>query len=84
MHGKQRIADFKSLMVASAARMERNVAPMKVDPIVEGSEADIDLEDFGLEETGRDKAIARETKFRKLADALTSLYGEELEVSYYM
>ena len=62
--------------------MECNVTPMKLDPIVEGSEVDIDMEDFGMEETGRDKAIAWETKLRKLAGALTSLYSEELEVPY--
>ena len=83
LHGKQCIADFKSLMVESAARKDRNVAPMNPDPIVEGSEADIDLEDFGVEETERDKAIAQETKLRKLAGALTSLYCEELEVPYW-
>ena len=70
-------------MVESAARKDRNVVPMNLDPIVEGSEADIDLEDFGVEETERDKAIAQETKLRKLAGALTSLYGEGLEVPYW-
>jgi hypothetical protein len=41
---------------------------------------DMDLGGFKLEETDKDKAIARESKLCKLADVLGRLYGETPEI----
>lgn len=45
-----------------------------------GADGQLDMKEFGLEETDRDKAIERETTLRKLAGELGSLFGETLEV----
>ena len=82
-HGKKCIADFKALMENCATRKEANVPPPKLAAIIHedtGVHNEIDMEDFGMEETSKDKAIARETKLRKLASALECYYGETLEV----
>ncbi|CAB9516452.1 expressed unknown protein [Seminavis robusta] len=81
-HGKKCIADFKTLMENCTMRKEANVPPEKLAIIHEdtGVENDIKMGEFGMEETSKDKAIARETKLRKLASALEYCYGETLEV----
>jgi hypothetical protein len=57
-HGKKCIADFKSLISEGRARMDRNVTPSKLTSIHEDDDNNIILEDFDVEETTRDKAIA--------------------------
>jgi len=83
-NGKKCLADFKKLIATGAARMEQNTAPKKLTSIAEGSdENDSMLEGFDLPENRRDEAIAREHKLIRLAGALGSLYGENLEVPYW-
>mmetsp|Transcript_8052 Transcript_8052/g.12608 ORF Transcript_8052/g.12608 Transcript_8052/m.12608 type:complete len:402 (-) Transcript_8052:1315-2520(-) len=93
--GKKCIVDFKNLIVEGTARMQRNTAPEKLTRILEDDNADVNMNDFDLEEAERDRAIEREAKLQKLAGALGSLFGETLEVpswakasvtcpSYYM
>ena len=81
-HGKKCIADFKALMENCTMRKDANVPPPKLAIVHDdtGVDNEIDMEDFGMEETSKDKAIARETKLRKLASALEYYYGETLEV----
>jgi hypothetical protein len=79
MHGKKCIANFKTLILESSARKAKNVPPLK---LASGHEDDFNLEGFGVEETDRDKAIAREDELGWLAHALGSLYGETLEVPH--
>ncbi|CAB9514251.1 expressed unknown protein [Seminavis robusta] len=81
-HGKKCIADLKALMENCTMRKEANVPPPKLAIIHDdtGVDNEIDMEDFGMEETSKDKAIAPETKVRKLASALEYYYGETLEV----
>jgi hypothetical protein len=81
-HGKKCIADFKTLMEKCTTRKEANVPPEKLAIIHEnaGVENEIEMAEFGIEETTKDRAIARETKLRKLASALECYYGETLEV----
>ena len=82
-HAKKCISDFKALMENCATRKEANVPPPKLAAIIHedtGVDDEIDMEDFGMEETSKDKAIARETKLRKLSSALECYYGETLEV----
>ena len=69
-HGKRCIADFKVLIADSSTSMARNAARAKLGPIAECNEEDIDMADFGVDETSRDQAIAWETRLRKLAYAL--------------
>ena len=94
-HGKKCVADFKALIVESTTRMKQNAAPEKLASIVEGGDQDVDMTEFGFQVTDRDEAIERENKLRKLAGALGSLFGENLDVpswarasetcpSYYM
>jgi hypothetical protein len=78
MHGKKCLADFKTLVVGSSGRKEKNIAPARLPSIEEDN--DMDLGGFQLEETDKDKAIARESKLRKLADVLGRLYGETPEI----
>ena len=80
--GKKCIADFKTLKEKCTTRKEANVPPEKLPIIHEdtGVENDIEMAEFGMEETTKDTAIARETKLRKLASALECCYGETLEV----
>ena len=93
--GKKCIADFKNLIAEGTARMQRNTAPEKLTRILEDDNADLNMNDFDLEDAERDTAIEREAKLQKLAGALESLFGETLEVpswakasvtcpSYYM
>jgi len=84
-NGKNCLADFKKLIAKGAARMQQNTAPKKLTRLAEGSDEDgfIDMADFGLPENSRDAAISRENKIRKLAGALGSLFGENLEVPYW-
>lgn len=93
--GKKCIADFKNLLAEGTTRMRQNTASEKLTRILEENNADIHMNDFGLEETERDTTIEREAKLRKLAGALGTLFGETLEVpswakasvtcpSYYM
>ena len=81
-HGKKCISDFKAPLENCTTRKKANVSPPKLAIIHEdsGVNNEIDMEDFGMEETGKDKAIARETKLRKLASALELCHGETLEV----
>ena len=60
--------------------MQRNSAPENMTAILEGDSPDVDMEEFGIEETYRDKAIEREAKLRKLAGTLGSLFGKTLAV----
>jgi hypothetical protein len=78
VHGKKCLADFKTLVAGSLERMEKNIAPARSPSI--GEDNDMDLGGFQLEKTDKDKAIARESKLRKLADVLGRLYGETPEI----
>jgi hypothetical protein len=81
-HGKKCLADFKNLILARTARMEKNVAPPRLvaSSINADDETDLNMQDFGVEETLREKAIAREDKLRRLASTLGSIFGETPEV----
>ena len=68
MHGKTCLADFKTLVAGSSGRKETNIAPARLPSI--GEDNDMDLGGFQLEETDKDKAIARKSKLRRLADVL--------------
>ncbi|CAB9517973.1 expressed unknown protein [Seminavis robusta] len=80
--GKKCIADFKTLMEKCTMRKGANVPPEKSATIHEdtGVENEIEMAEFGIKETAKDGAIARETKLRKFASALEYCYGETLEV----
>jgi hypothetical protein len=81
-YGKKCIADFKTLMEKCTTRKEANVPPEKLSTIHEdtGVENELEMKEFGMEETAKDRAIARESKLRKLASALECRFGETLEV----
>lgn len=77
-HGKECLADFKTVLAGSLERKEKRIAPPRLPSIRDDST--MDLECFELEETDKDEAIARESKLRRLAAALGSLYGETPEI----
>jgi hypothetical protein len=66
------------LTTGSSERTEKNIAPACLPSI--GEDKDMDLGGFQLEETDKDKAVARESKLRKMADVLGRLYGETPEI----
>lgn len=63
-------------------RKEANVPPEKLASIHEdtGAENKIEMAEFGMEETTKDRAIARETKLGKLTSALEHHCGETSKV----
>ena len=79
-HGKKCVADFKTLITESTARLKHNTVPEKLVGIGEGDVPDVDMTEFGLKVTDRDKAIEREAKLRKLAGVLGSLFDEAVAV----
>ena len=79
-HGNKCLADFKTLVAESLERKEKYVPPARLPIVHEDSTMDVELRDFEIEETNKDKALERESKLRKFALALGSLYGETPEV----
>lgn len=82
--GKKCLADFKMLVEKGQKRKESHIPPPRLANIYEGDveedEQDFRLDDFGMEESDRDKAISREAMLQKLASVLGDMYGETLEV----
>jgi hypothetical protein len=95
-HGEKCITDFKNHILGGTEKRDKNVAPPKLSSVQEeDGDQNFELGEFGVAETPRDQAIAREVYLTKLASELESLFGEKLEVpswakasatcpSYYM
>ena len=57
--------------------MGKNVPAARLPAKNEVGTMDLEMQEFGVKETDEDMALQRESKLRKLALALGSLYGEE-------
>jgi DNA-binding SARP family transcriptional activator len=71
LHAEKCLEDLKSLVATAPSRKATCVAPDRMRTVPEDD--GMDLDGF-LEETGQDKAIAREIRLRKAADVLSLLY----------
>lgn len=95
VYGKKCIADFKTLIVESTKRKQNHVATpqldvarpqerLQLDSINEIDDTDLNLQEFGLVETPWDKAVARQNYLQRLACALGDLYGERVDVPFWV